>query len=125
MVESRDKGFGLLVPTEFDEQNPINPKYNKKEELELQEINRSINISNVHGRLSDEEYISRLKKYVDDIIELSKTNPELAKELARKALIDTGVLDEYGNSKDGIVEYSSNTEQPQKLVKKLKKYSKK
>lgn len=35
-------------------------------------------------------------KYVDDLIDLAKTNPDRAKELALKALYETGVIDENG-----------------------------
>ena len=32
MVESEDKGIELMTPTEFDENDPVNPKYVDKKE---------------------------------------------------------------------------------------------
>ena len=94
----------------------------KDKELELSKNIKNTNISKSHDRQTDKEYVHGLKKYVDDVIELSKTNPALARESAIEALINTGVLDEHGNAKEIVTEsYSDSEKQPKQLVKKPKK----
>lgn len=40
--------------------------------------------------------IKEIEKYKEDLKELSKTNPELAKKIARESLQRSGILDEDG-----------------------------
>lgn len=44
-----------------------------------------------------EKTIKAMDKYIVDLKELGKTNPELAKQKARESLQRTGIIDEKGN----------------------------
>ena len=44
-----------------------------------------------------EELLKSLEKYLEDLKQLHKTNPELAKKKAKEALQRTGMLDKTGN----------------------------
>ena len=88
MVESEDKGLPLMRPTFFDDKDPSNPKY-----------------------------VSDFDRYINNFIELVKTNPEEAKKQARKALYETGVIDENGNLRKIV-----NDPHIEGRRKKLKKY---
>ena len=54
-------------------------------------------------RLTPEESIKMMKDYLEEFRELKRKDPEKAKEIAKKDLIDIGVLDEQGNPKENIV----------------------
>lgn len=44
----------------------------------------------------NEETIKEMDKYIEDLKQLYKTNPELAKKRAREDLQRTGILDKNG-----------------------------
>ncbi len=43
-----------------------------------------------------EEAIKEMNKYIEDLKELRKTNPELAKKIAKEGLQKSGILDKNG-----------------------------
>ena len=49
------------------------------------------------GTTDKEELLKGLEKYLEDLKQLHKTNPELAKKKAKEALQRTGMLDKKGN----------------------------
>ena len=91
-----------LPPSDFTELKKKVDKY-VQDALEKREINSSKIQDEKHKRVSSDEYIKMMKEYVENLEELSKTNPELAKQKAQEALIKTGVLDVNGNEKENIV----------------------
>ena len=54
-------------------------------------------------RMMYEEFEREVNKYIERLNLLAKINPELAKEEARKSLIETGVLNKDGSQKENIV----------------------
>ncbi|MBR1390233.1 MAG: hypothetical protein IJ567_02080 [Lachnospiraceae bacterium] len=50
-----------------------------------------------------EESIRMMQDYLEEFRELKRKNPEKAKNIAQKELIEIGVLDEQGNPKENIV----------------------
>ena len=57
--------------------------------------NREKLISAMYGNTYEEE-IEEMKKYIQNLKQLSETNPELAKKIARESLQKSGILDEKG-----------------------------
>ena len=54
------------------------------------------------------EYEKSVKGYLEWLKDLAVTDPELAKEIARKSLIETGVLNEDGSRKESIIDVPHN-----------------
>lgn len=48
------------------------------------------------------EYIVGMNQYIEKWKLLKKTDPELAREMAKQSLIETGVLDKDGKQKNQI-----------------------
>ena len=67
MVESKDKGFGLMTPTEFDEKDPNNPKYSDKEKYIKEKIKQANN--NLQEQLIKQKF--KFVAYVTGIIFIS------------------------------------------------------
>ena len=64
------------------------------------------------------DFINKAESYINWLNNLSKTNPELAKEIAKKSLIATGVLNEDGSPKEYIVDYPSYIDNDEVITKK-------
>lgn len=56
---------------------------------------KSLKISAMYGNTYEEE-IEEMNKYMQNLKQLSETNPELAKKIARESLQKSGILDEKG-----------------------------
>lgn len=50
-----------------------------------------------------EESIKMMQNYLEEFRELKRREPEKAKEISQKELMEIGVLDEQGNPKENIV----------------------
>lgn len=54
-------------------------------------------------RLTADESIKRMKEYLEEFNELKRKDPEKAREISQKELMEIGVLDEAGKPKKTIV----------------------
>ena len=54
-------------------------------------------------KLTAEESIKMMKVYLEEFKELKQKDPEKAREISRKELMEIGVLDEEGKPKKTIV----------------------
>ena len=68
-----------------------------------------------------DDFKDAFNNYLKELKDLYKTDLPLAKELAQKALIRTGVLNEDGTPKEQIVDYppyiDTNKKPKQKIIK--------
>lgn len=58
----------------------------------------------------------KMKEYLESFKKFAKQNPDEAKKIAKEVLIETGVLDENGNSKEQIVTYGQYVNEKQESV---------
>lgn len=68
-----------------------------------------------------DEYKEAVESYIKWLDNLAKVDPELAKTMAKKSLIETGVLNEDGSKKEHIVDYPPHIgfyEKPKQKTKK-------
>ena len=89
-----------------NELNNIEEERKEEKELELSKKLEGFNFEKKYEKLSKDEYVEGLKRYLIDL----QNNPELAKEMASKAFVDQGLVEA------GIIK----EEQPKQLIKKPK-----
>ena len=68
------------------------------------------------------EYEKNIEGYIKWLRDLSKTEPELAREIARKSLIERDILDKECPNNKPVINYSnSRFNKPKQKIRKLKK----
>ena len=68
-------------------------KIKKAKEKELEKQIGAFDFEKKYDELSKDDYIKGMRKYYNNLVELSKTNPKKAKELADKAFEEQGLIE--------------------------------
>lgn len=84
----------------------------EEKKLELEKKISAFDFEKKYDELSKDDYIAGMKRYYNNLVELAKKDPELAKELAEKAfkeqgLVDAGIISE-NDEKDSLKYEDSN-----------------